>query len=149
MATATKNRPKRNTAADAPEFRALHRHARTSPRKARLVMELIAGLPVSQALDMLRNMNQKAAAQIDKLLKSAIANADRAIEDELVRTPDGEVLEPQPDVDVDDLYVHEAKVDEGPRLKRWRPRARGSAYPYRKYYAHLTIRLRPLPGKKS
>jgi len=144
---ATRTKTKRNVAADAPEFRAFHRFAKISPRKARLVMDQIRGLPVNEALDQLRVMKQRGAFMIDKVLKSAIANADRAIEEEAVRTRDGEVLEPQPDVDVDDLYVHEALSDDGPRLKRWRPRARGAAYPYRKYYAHLTIRLRPAPGK--
>ncbi len=150
MATRIKiKRTKRNLAPDAPEFRAFYRFARISPQKARLVMDQIRGLPVSAALDQLRNMTQRAAAMTDKLLKSAIANADQAIDQELVRDADGVVLEPQPDVDVDDLYIHEAKVDEGPRLKRWRPRARGSAYPYRRPFSHLTIRLRPRPVKEG
>jgi large subunit ribosomal protein L22 len=93
-------------------------------------------------------MPQRGAALVDKVLKSAIANADQAIENEGVRDPDGVVIQPQPEVDVDDLYVHDAIANEAPRQKRWRPRARGSAYPYRKYYAHLIIRLRPR-AKKS
>ena len=112
-------------------------------------MDTIRGLPVSAALDQLRNMKQKGAFLTDKLLKSAIANADQDIENELIRDASGEILDPQPDIDVDDLYVHEAVAGDGPRHKRWRPRARGSAYPYRKYYCHLTIRLRPLPGKEG
>lgn len=140
---------RRNDAKDAPEFKAFHRHAKMSPQKGRLVADQIRGLPVSAALDQLRHMEQKGAFLVDKVLKSAIANADKAIEEELVRSSAGEVLEPQPDVDVDDLYVHEIRIDEGPRLKRWRPRARGSAYPYRKYYSHISIRLRPLPQKGS
>jgi len=147
MAVSIKNRTKLNTKEDAAEFRAVMRYVKISPHKARLVMDAIRGLPVSAALDQLRNMTQKSAFLADKLLKSVIANADRAIEDELIRDSKGNVLENQPDIDVDDLYVHLAIADDGPRLKRWRPRARGSAYPYRKYYAHLTIRLRPLPGK--
>jgi large subunit ribosomal protein L22 len=147
MATSAKNRPKRNTSENAAEFRAIHRFAKISPQKARRVLDEIRGLPVSAALDQLRHMKQKGAFLADKLLKSAIANADRAIEDELIRNSKGEVLDDQPDIDVDDLYVHEAVAGDGPRHKRWRPRARGSAYPYRKYYAHLTIRLRPLPGR--
>jgi large subunit ribosomal protein L22 len=138
---------KRNNAADAAQFHAIHWNADISPRKARLVMDRIRGLPVSEALDQLRNMKQRAAVMADKILKSAIANADQAIENEVVKNAKGEVLEPQPEVDVDDLYVHDARADDGPRLKRWRPRARGAAYPYRKYYSHLTIRLRPAPGK--
>ncbi len=146
---ATRTKPKRNIAADAPEFKAFHRNARISPQKARLVMDQIRGLPVSAALDQLTNMTQRAAAMTNKLLKSAIANADQAIDQELIRDGQGVVIEPQPDVDIDDLYVHEARADEGPRLKRWRPRARGAAYPYRRPFAHLTIRLRPLPAKEG
>lgn len=144
---AAKTKSKRNNAADAPQFHAILWNADISPRKARLVMNRIQGLPVSEALDQLRNMKQKAAVMADKLLKSAIANADQAIELEVIKTSKGDVLEPQPNVDIDDLYVHDALADDGPRLKRWRPRARGAAYPYRKYYSHLTIRLRPAPGK--
>ncbi|RMG07266.1 MAG: 50S ribosomal protein L22 [Planctomycetota bacterium] len=147
MAVSKKNRPLRNDAPDAPEFRAIHRYARISPRKAGLVMASIRGLPVSEALDQLRHMKQKGAFLADKLLKSAIANADHAIDQGLVRDAQGRVLDDQPDLDVDDLYVHEAVANDGPRLKRWRPRARGSAYPYRRPYAHLTIRLRPLPAE--
>ena len=142
----TVKRVKRNTAEDAPEFKAFHRHAKISPHKARLVMDQIRGLPVSEALDQLRFQTRRGAALIDKVLKSAIANADHAIENELIRDADGDVLDPQPDVDVDDLYIHDARIDEGSRLKRWRPRARGAAYPYRKFYAHISIKLRPVPG---
>ena len=134
---------------EAAEFRAIHRYARISPQKARRVLDQIRGKQVSVALDQLRHMSQKGAFLADKLLKSAIANADQAIEEELIRDSSGHILEPQPSVDIDDLYIHEAKADDGPRLKRWRPRARGAAYPYRKYFAHLTIRLRPLPGKEG
>jgi large subunit ribosomal protein L22 len=149
MAIAKANRPKRNTAADAAEFRAFHKYAKISPQKGQKIMNTIRNLPVSHALDQLRNMKQKGAFMADKLLKSAIANADQAIENELIRGSNGDVLDPQPDVDVDDLYVHLAVADDGPRLKRWRPRARGSAYPYRKFYSHLTIRLRPLPKNEG
>lgn len=147
--TTAKKRARRNTNDQAPEFRALHRYAKGSPQKARRVMDKIRGMMVSDALDQLRHMTQRQAFQIDKLLKSAIANADKAIEDALVRNSEGDVLDPQPDVDVDDLYIHEAVAGDGPRLKRWRPRARGAAYPYRKYYCHLTIRLRPVPGREG
>jgi large subunit ribosomal protein L22 len=138
---------KRNNEDNAAEFKAFHNHAKISPRKVRLVMNAIRNLPVSQALDQLKFMRQRGAVLVDKVLKSAIANADRAIEDENIRDHEGQVLEPQPQVDVDDLYVHDAQADEGPRLKRWRPRARGAAYPYRKFYSHLTIRLRPRRAK--
>ena len=142
---AARNRVKRNEAADAAEFRAFHRFAKIGTTKARMVMDQIRGLPVSKALDQLKFMPQRGAFLIDKVLKSAIANADQAIEHELIRDADGEVLDPQPEVDVDDLYVHDARADRGPLVKRWMPRARGAAYPYRKYFSHLTIRLRPKP----
>lgn len=146
---AARNRIKRNEGPEAAEFRAFHRFAKISPKKARMVMDQIRGLPVSRALDQLKFMPQKGAYLIDKLLKSAIANADRAIEDELIRNEAGSVLEPQPEVDVDDLYVHDGRVDQGPLVKRWMPRARGAAHPYRKYYAHLTVRLRQKPTRTA
>ena len=129
----------------APEFRALHWNAKISPRKARLVMDRVRGLPVSEALDILKFDRHRGGFLIDRVLKSAIANADQAITNARVRDGSGELLEPQPDVDVDDLYIHDARIDDGPRLKRWKPRARGQAYPYVKYYAHITITLRPRP----
>lgn len=144
----TKTKIKRNNEETAAEFRASHKFAKISPQKARLVMDMIRGLPVSDALDQLRFSPKRAAFLIDKVLKSAIANADQAIDGENIRDTKRRLLEDQPDIDVDDLYVHEARADDGPRHKRWRPRARGSAYPYRKFFAHLTIHLRPLPEGK-
>lgn len=138
---------RRNHADNSPHFRAIHRHAKISPRKVRLVMDVIRNLPVSAALEQLKVMKQRGAVLVDKVLKSAIANADRAISDENVRDAHGVVIDPQPDVDIDDLYVHDAFAGEGPRLSRWKPRARGAAYPYRKFYSHLVIGLRPRPPK--
>lgn len=147
MSTKTaKPRVRRNDAKDAPEFKAFHRYCKGSAQKAGLVMDQIRGLPISDALDLLQFSNRRAAFMIRKVLSSAVANANNAIEEELVRDALGVVIAPQPDVDVEDLYVHEAKADEGPRQKRWRPRARGSAFPYRKYTCHLTIKLRPVSG---
>lgn len=147
MSTKTsKPRVRLNVAADAPEFRASHRYAKGSPQKARLVMDQIRGLPISDALDLLQFSNRRAAFMIRKVLSSAVANANNAIEEELVRDAQGVVIAPQPDVDVEDLYVHEATATDGPRQKRWSPRARGSAYPIQKYSCHLTIKLRPISG---
>jgi len=126
-----------------PEFRAIHRWAKISPRKARLVMDMIRGMPVSEALTLLKFDRHRGGFLIDRVLKSAIANADLLISEGRVRDSLGTLIEPQPDVDVDDLYIHDARIDDGPRLKRWKPRARGAAFPYKKYYAHITIRLRP------
>ena len=145
-AKSAKPRVKRNEAKDAAEFKAYHRYAKGSPQKARLVMDQIRGLPISDALDLLQYSNRRAAFQIRKVLSSAVANANHALEEDLIRDSQGVVIQPQPDVDVEDLYVHEATATDGPRQKRWRPRARGAAYPYRKYTCHLTVRLRPLKG---
>src|SRR5436305_4208253 len=133
----------KNTDEAAPEFRAAHWNAKISPRKARLVMDRVRGLPVSEALDILKFDRHRGAFLIDRVLKSAIANADQAITNERIRSAEGDLLDPQPEVDVDELYIHDARIDDGPRLKRWKPRARGQAYPYMKYYAHITIKLRP------
>jgi large subunit ribosomal protein L22 len=128
----------------APEFRAAHNNAKISPRKSRRVIDQIRGLPVSEALDVLKFDRHRGAFLIDRVLKSAIANADQAITDGRIRSAaGGDALDPQPEVDVDDLYIHDARIDDGPRLKRWKPRARGQAYPYKKYYAHISIKLRP------
>jgi large subunit ribosomal protein L22 len=129
----------------AAEFRAIHWNAKISPRKARLIMDEVRGLPVSAALDVLKFDRHRGGFLIDRVLKSAIANADQAITNGRIRSGEGDLLEPQPEVDVDDLYIHDARIDDGPRLKRWKPRARGQAYPYQKYYAHISIKLRPRP----
>lgn len=126
-----------------PEFRAIHRYAKITPRKARLVMGMLRGLPVSEALNILKFDRHRGGFLVDRVLKSAIANADQAISEGRVRDAGGVKIEPQPDVDVDELYIHDARIDEGPRLKRWKPRARGAAFPYVKAYSHIAIRLRP------
>ena len=137
----------KNNDEQSAEFRAIHWNAKISPRKARLVMDRVRGLPVSEALDVLKFDRHRGAYLIDRVLKSAIANADQAITNGKIRTGGGDLLEPQPEVDVDDLYVHDARIDDGPRLKRWKPRARGQAYPYQKFYAHITVKLRPTAPK--
>lgn len=124
---------KRNLSEDAPEFVSTHRYARISPQKARLVIDQVRGLPVNEAMNLLQFSTRRGAAFVDKVLKSAIANADYAMQEERVDA----------DLDLEDLYVHEAKVDEGPVFRRWRPRARGMAYPIIKRTSHITIRLRP------
>ena len=105
-------------------------YVRQSPFKVRLVLDLIRGLPVDEARSTLKFTNRRAAGAVSKVLESAVANAEN-----------------NHDLDVDRLYIAEAIVGRAMVLKRWRPRARGSAYPYRRFYAHLTIRLRPLRGK--
>jgi large subunit ribosomal protein L22 len=105
-----------------PGTRAQVRYVRTSAYKAREVLDLIRGLPVSEAADMLRMTERGVATPIAKLLASAVANAEHNDEQ-----------------DPTELYVSACYADEGPTLKRWRPRARGRATRIRKRTCHITI----------
>jgi len=105
-----------------PGARAIARHVRISPTKARRVVNLVRGLPATEALTVLQFAPQAASEQVYKVLASAIANAEN-----------NERLDP------DGLLVSEAFVDEGPTLKRFRPRAQGRAYRIRKRTCHITI----------
>jgi len=126
-----------------PGARAVARHVRTSATKARRVVNLVRGMPAREALTVLQFATQAASEPVYKVLASAIANAEN-----------NERLDP------DALLVAEAYVDEGPTLKRFRPRAQGRAYRIRKRTCHITIVVesvasaapaaRPvLPGKKA
>jgi len=103
------------------------RFQRISPRKARIVVDLIRGRDASEALQLLDFTNKAGAPFVKKLLASAVANA---------RTK-------RPDVDVDSLYVSSAAVDKGPNshLRRWRPRAQGRATRIQKGVSHIVIEL--------
>lgn len=127
---------KRNTTDTAPEFISSHRYARISPEKVRLVADQVRGLSVDEAMQLLKFSTRRGAHFVDKVLKSAVANADQAIDEG--RVEDEQLF------DMEDLYVHEARVDVGPSFKRWRPRARGMAYPIIKRTSHIVIKLRPL-----
>ena len=109
------------------EARAISRFVRQSPRKMRLVVDLIRGKNVGEAYALLQYSKKRAAEQIDKTLRSAVANARNRAE---------ETGEP---VDVDDLYVKEAYINEGPRLKRWRAAAMGRAAPIEHPTSHVVI----------
>ena len=104
------------------EARAVSRHVRIAPRKARAVVDLIRGKNVGAALMILDAVPRKAARQLTKTLKSVIANAENTQR-----------------VDVDKLYVRTATVDPGTTLKRFLPRAHGRATPIRKRTSHMTI----------
>lgn len=104
------------------EFKASHRFARISPRKAKLVMDLIRGYGVNDALEILRVNHKRASHMIDKVVRSAVANA----------TENGEA-------DADSLFVARACAECGPTIKRYRPRARGMASPIRKRTCHLVV----------
>jgi large subunit ribosomal protein L22 len=106
------------------EAKAVARYIRISPRKARYVADLVRGKPVEEALNVLTFTTRKAAQILAKVLKSAIANAGQ---DE--------------SIDVDTLYVKGVFVDEGPTMKRFRPRAMGRATRIRKRTSHITIVL--------
>ncbi|HEX7050727.1 MAG TPA: 50S ribosomal protein L22 [Longimicrobiales bacterium] len=109
------------------EARAVSRQVRQSPRKMRLVIDLIRGRGVGEAYGILQYSKKRAAEAIDKTLRSAVANARVKAEEA------GEV------VDVDDLIVKEAYINEGPRLKRWRAAALGRAAPIRRPTSHVVI----------
>ena len=114
--------PVKGDAPALPGARAVARHVRISPMKARRVVNLVRGLPAKEALTVLQFAPQAASEQVYKVLASAIANAEN-----------NERLDP------DSLLVSEAYVDEGPTLKRFRPRAQGRAYRIRKRTCHITI----------
>jgi large subunit ribosomal protein L22 len=103
--------------------RAEARYIRVSPQKARLVVDLIRGMKAGDAVTVLRSTNKRIAPAVEKVLKSAIANAQNLSED----------------VDVDNLYVLEAHVNEGPRMKRIRPAPMGRAYRYQRRSSHIAV----------
>jgi large subunit ribosomal protein L22 len=107
-----------------PGARAVARHVRISPMKARRVVDLVRGMPAKEALTVLQFAPQAASEQVYKVLASAMANAEN-----------NERLDP------DSLLVRAAYVDEGPTLKRFRPRAQGRAYRIRKRTCHITIEV--------
>jgi large subunit ribosomal protein L22 len=109
------------------EAHALAKHVRMSPQKARLVMDLIRGQKAANALQTLKYTPKRAAKHIEKVLRSAIANAERKAED--AGAP----------LDVDELYVAQCFVNEGPRWKRLRPAPMGRAFRYQKRTAHLWV----------
>jgi large subunit ribosomal protein L22 len=98
------------------------RYIRQSPYKVRRVLDLVRGLPVAEARSVLDFTNRRSAPVIRKVLDSAVANAEHNLA-----------------LDADELVVAEAYADEGPTLKRWRPRARGRATRIRKRTSHITI----------
>ena len=106
------------------ETQAVLRHARISAQKARLVADQIRGLPVEKALNVLDFSPKKAAGLMKKVLESAIANAEHN---------DG--------ADIDELTVSTVFVDEGPTLKRIRPRAKGRADRILKRSCHITVKV--------
>jgi len=106
------------------EAKAVARFVRISPRKIRLIMDEIRGKQIEEAVNRLSFAPQKGARILKKLINSAVANA-----------------EGNADVDIDALYIKRIYADEGPSLKRWRPRALGRASKIIKRTSHLTVIL--------
>ena len=109
------------------QFKAIHRHARITARKARLIADQIRGRSVNDALELLEFAPQRAAFFYKRLVKSAAANASQ---DETVN--------------VNQLVITDCRADDGPLLQgrlRWRPGPQGRAMPFRKRTSHLTVRV--------
>ena len=98
------------------------KYIRISPRKVRLVTDLISGKPVEEAAAILRFLPNAAARDVAKVLKSATANAEN-----------------NHNLSAEDLVIVEARADEGPTIKRWRPRAQGRSFPIHKPMTHITV----------
>ena len=111
---------------DQPGSFATARYVRISPMKARRVVDMVRGLPVDEALALLQFAPQAASETVYKVLESAVANAG---------TTEG--------LDAGDLVVSVARVDEGPTMKRWRPRAQGRATRINKRTSHITLAVQP------
>ncbi|TWI71628.1 LSU ribosomal protein L22P [Desulfobotulus alkaliphilus] len=103
------------------EVKAVTRYVRISPQKVRMIIDAVKGKPVDAGINVLQFMPQKAAGILGKTLKSAVANAD------------------QQEIDVDSLFIKNIFVDQGPSLKRFRPRARGRGSRILKRTSHITV----------
>ncbi len=106
------------------EFKAVSKFVRISPRKVRMIVDAVKGKPVETGLNILKFMPQKAAGIVEKTVRSAVANADMIS-----------------NVDVDNLIIRNIIADEGPTMKRFRPRARGRATRIFKRTSHITVIL--------
>jgi large subunit ribosomal protein L22 len=115
------------TAEKVREFRAEARFQRTSPQKAKLVLDTIKGMRVEQALNTVHFSTKRMAPVIEKVLRSAIQNANYLSQEQGL------------DVDVDNLYVRTAIANEGPRMKRIRPAPMGRAFRYQRRLAHIIV----------
>ncbi len=111
------------------EFRAEAKYLRVSPQKARLVLDLIKGRRVEEAMNTLTFTKKAIAPDVQKLLRSAVENVNYLSTEKGV------------DVDIDNLYVKRAVANDGPRMKRIRPAPMGRAYRYQRRLAHIEIAL--------
>ncbi len=115
-----------------PGAAAKARYVRVTPMKARRVVDLVRGMPAAEAATVLAFAPQAASEVVGKVLASAVANA---VHNESLRA--------------DDLWISEAYVDEGPTLKRFRPRAQGRAYRIRKRTSHITVVVESRPREEG
>ena len=116
------------TDTDAPVVRARARYVRTAPRKVRVVADQIRGLAVERAIALLNFSPRGASVPVLKLVQSAAANAENNY-----------------DLDPDEMRITSISVDEGPTMRRYRPRARGRATRIEKRSCHINIALTPIP----
>ena len=107
------------------DARATAKYVRSSPRKARLVLDLIRGRDAGEAMNLLRFTKKRMAKEVEKVLRSAIANVEGKSET----------------IDVDDLYVSEAYANDGPRGKRIRPAPMGRAHSYQRRTCHIVVKV--------
>jgi large subunit ribosomal protein L22 len=107
------------------KYRSEARYVRISAQKARLVVDLIRGVKAGDAIHILRSTNKRIAPTVEKVLRSAIANAENL----------------DTNVDLDKLIVTEAYVNEGPRMKRIRPAPMGRAYRYQRRMSHIVVQV--------
>ena len=106
------------------EVRAVSKYVRISPRKVHKVIDAVKGKPVESGIQILKFMPQKAATILEKIVRSAVANADH-----------------NADIDVDMLFIRNITADQGPTLKRWKARARGRGTRILKRTSHITVIL--------
>ncbi len=114
------------------EVKASLKYLRISPRKVRLVADLIKGLSVKVAEANLLHVSKRSSNPLLKLLKSAVANAEHNF-----------------GLDKNNLFIRAIRVDEGPALKRWRPRARGAAFSIKKRTSHIFLTLKEIKENKE
>lgn len=104
------------------EARAVAKYERISPLKVNYICKEIRGKQVDDALNILRFTPKKGARMLEKVLKSAVANAENNF-----------------NLDRENLYVYQAYANDGPMMKRWRPKAKGAAYPILKRFSHIGV----------
>ena len=118
----------RTVDSDEPVVRAKARYVRTAPRKVRVVADQVRGMEVEEAIALLRFSPRGASEPVLKLIQSAAANAEN-----------------NHDLDPEEMRIESISVDEGPTMRRYRPRARGRATRIEKRSSHINITLTPIP----